>query len=76
LQEFKQPLNILTEATGGGTDAAFAALDSKAAVIEGMGVSGYGAHSNQAEYILVESIVPRLYMATRLIMDISEQKNK
>jgi len=41
-----------------------------------MGVSGYGAHSNQAEYILVESIVPRLYMATRLIMDISEQKNK
>ncbi|WP_286731390.1 M20/M25/M40 family metallo-hydrolase [Acinetobacter sp. UBA1297] len=76
LQEFKQPLNILTEAKGGGTDAAFAALDSKAAVIEGMGVSGYGAHSNQAEYILVESIVPRLYMATRLIMDISEQKNK
>lgn len=76
LQEFKQPLNILTEATGGGTDAAFAALDSKAAVIEGMGVSGYGAHSNQAEYILVESIVPRLYMATRLIMDILEQKNK
>ncbi len=36
-----------------------------------MGLSGDGAHSNNAEYILVESIVPRLYLATKLIMDLS-----
>jgi glutamate carboxypeptidase len=57
--------------SGGGTDAAFAGLNSKAAILEGMGLSGDGAHSNNAEYILVESIVPRLYLATKLIMDLS-----
>ena len=46
-------------------------LNSKAAILEGMGLSGDGAHSNNAEYILVESIVPRLYLATKLIMDLS-----
>ena len=43
-------MNILTTATGGGTDAAFAGAKSKAAVLEGMGLSGDGAHSNNAEY--------------------------
>jgi glutamate carboxypeptidase len=32
-------------ASGGGTDAAFAALQTRAAVIEGLGLSGFGAHS-------------------------------
>ena len=71
--ELDLPMNILTTATGGGTDAAFAGAKSKAAVLEGMGLSGDGAHSNNAEYILMESIVPRLYLATRLIMDASSQ---
>ena len=71
--ELDLPMNILTTATGGGTDAAFAGAKSKAAVLEGMGLSGDGAHSNNAEYILMESIVPRLYLATRLIMDVSSQ---
>jgi len=65
-------LKVSTTATGGGTDAAFAGLKSKAAVIEGMGLSGEGAHSDAAEYILVDSIVPRLYLATRLIMEASK----
>ncbi|OTG69617.1 glutamate carboxypeptidase [Acinetobacter sp. ANC 4470] len=69
--ELNLSMNVLTTATGGGTDAAFAGLKSKAAVLEGMGLSGDGAHSNNAEYILMDSIVPRLYLATRLIMDAS-----
>jgi glutamate carboxypeptidase len=31
---------------------------------------GFGAHSNDDEYILVPSIAPRLYLATRMVMDV------
>lgn len=60
--------------SGGGTDAAFAALSTKASVVEGFGLQGYGAHSTNAEYIMIPSIEPRLYLATRMIMDISTGK--
>lgn len=69
-------LNVVEKATGGGTDAAFAALKTKGAVVEGMGLSGYGAHSNDAEYVQINTIVPRLYLATRMIMDISRDRVK
>jgi glutamate carboxypeptidase len=59
---------------GAGTDAAFAALRSKAPVIEGMGLRNFGAHTNNAEYINISSIEPRLYLLTRLIMDIAAGK--
>lgn len=72
--ELGLPLNVLDRATGGGTDAAFAGLKSKGAVIEGFGLSGFGAHSNDAEYVLTNTIVPRLYLATRMIMDVSQGK--
>lgn len=71
-QELGLPLNVVEKATGGGTDAAFAALKTKGAVVEGMGLSGYGAHSNDAEYVQINTIVPRLYLATRMVMDISK----
>jgi glutamate carboxypeptidase len=58
-------------AEGGGTDAAFAALETKNAVVERFGLQGFGAHSNDAEYVLVDSIEPRLYLAARLIMDVA-----
>ena len=67
-------LTVRDRPTGGGTDAAFAALDTKAPVIEGFGLRGFGSHSTNAEYILLESIVPRLYLATRMIMDIATGK--
>ena len=63
-----------TEPEGGGTDAAFAALQTKNAVVERFGVQGYGAHSAEDEYILISSIEPRLYLVTRLIMDISRDR--
>lgn len=63
-------------ASGGGTDAAFAAQQTRAAVVEGFGLSGFGAHSNDAEYIEIGTIVPRLYLTMRLIMDIAQAKAK
>ena len=75
-QELGMSLNVVEKATGGGTDAAFAALKIKGAVVEGMGLSGYGAHSNDAEYVQINTIVPRLYLATRMIMDISRDRVK
>jgi glutamate carboxypeptidase len=60
---------------GGGTDAAFAALNTKAPVIERFGLQGFGAHSADAEYVLLDSIEPRLYLLTRMIMDVSQGKS-
>jgi glutamate carboxypeptidase len=61
---------------GGGTDAAFAALKTKAPVIERFGLQGFGAHSNDAEYVYVDSIEPRLYLLARMIMDVAQDKAK
>jgi glutamate carboxypeptidase len=66
--ELGVPLAI-QEAPFAATDAAFAGLRTKAAVLEGLGVRGSGAHSSDAEYIVVSSIEKRLYLLTRLIMD-------
>jgi glutamate carboxypeptidase len=59
--------------TGGGTDAAFAAAQTTNPVLERFGLLSFGAHSNDDEYILIDSIEPRLYLATRLIMDFSRE---
>ena len=59
--------------TGGGTDAAYAALSGKP-VIESMGLPGFGYHSNQAEYVMIDAIPRRLYLASRMIMDLSQGK--
>ena len=72
--ELGLPMTVADVATGGGTDAAFAALQTKGAVVEGFGLVGFGAHSNDAEYVRVDSIVPRLYLATRLVMDVAQDK--
>ena len=58
--------------TGGGTDAAYAALRTTAPVIEGLGLVTYGSHSNDAEYVHIPSIEPRLYLLTRMVMDASD----
>jgi glutamate carboxypeptidase len=73
-RELGKDLTVRDRPTGGGTDAAFAALSTKSPVIEGFGLQTFGAHSTNAEYILVPSIEPRLYLAVRMIMDIAEGK--
>jgi glutamate carboxypeptidase len=71
-RELGRDLVVDAQAEGGGTDAAFAALNTKAPVIERMGLQGFGEHSIEAEYVLIDSIEPRLYLAARLIMDIAQ----
>ena len=72
--ELGKKLVVDDVAEGGGTDAAFAALKTKAPVIERFGLQGYGAHSADAEYVLLDSIEPRLYLLARMIMDASQDK--
>jgi len=74
--ELGKKLVVDAVAEGGGTDAAFASLDTKAPVLERFGLQGFGAHSNDAEYVLLDSIEPRLYLLARLIMDVSRGKDR
>ena len=66
----------VTEASGGGGTniAAFASLKTKAPVIEGFGPVGFGAHSDEREFINLRSVEPRLYLLARLIVDVATGK--
>ena len=68
--ELGEKLDVRERATGGGTDAALAGLRPKGGVLESFGLRDFGAHSNDDEYILINSIAPRLYLATRMVMDV------
>jgi glutamate carboxypeptidase len=57
--------------TGGGTDAGFASGSGKAAVLESLGLAGWGFHAKD-EYIEIDSIVPRLYLTSRLLQDLGK----
>ncbi len=74
--EIGQTLEIRSVATGGGTDAAFAGLKPKGGVLESFGLRGHGAHSNDDEYIYIDSIEPRLYLSARMVMDVGSGKVK
>ena len=74
--ELSKKLVVDAVAEGGGTDAAFASLETKAPVLERFGLQGFGAHSNDAEYIAVDSIEPRLYLLARMIMEVSQGKDR
>lgn len=72
--ELGRTLGADDQVGGGGTDAAFAGLSGKPGVVERFGLQGFGAHSNDSEYVLLDSIEPRLYLVTRLVMDIARGK--
>ena len=55
--------------TGAGTDAGYASRSGKPAVLESLGLAGWGYHARD-EYIEIDSIAPRLYLSTRLLMDL------
>jgi glutamate carboxypeptidase len=57
--------------TGGGTDAGFASGSGKAAVLESLGLAGWGFHAKD-EYIEIDSIVPRLYLTGRLLQELGK----
>jgi glutamate carboxypeptidase len=67
------PEMVILPVTGGGTDAAYAALDGKP-VVEGLGLPGFGYHSTQAEYVMVDAVPRRLYLAARMVMDLAQGK--
>jgi len=54
--------------TGGATDAGYANRDGKAIVVESFGLAGFNAHARN-EYIDTVSIVPRLYLMTRMLIE-------
>ncbi len=68
-KELGLELEIRDRATGGGTDAAFAGMAPKGGVLESFGARGFGAHSNDDEYIFIDSLQPRLYLSSRMVMD-------
>jgi len=58
--------------TGGGTDAGYAGRSGKAGVLESLGLPGAGYHARD-EYIEIDTIVPRLYLAARLLMQLGRE---
>ena len=63
----------IIDVTGGATDAGFAKRGGKAIVVESFGLAGFGYHAHD-EYIDTSSIVPRLYLMTRMLMELAKKK--
>ena len=72
--ELGKQLEVDDQPEGGGTDAAFAALKTKAAVVERFGLQGYGGHTADSEYVLLDTIEARLYLAARVVIDVARGK--
>src|SRR5262249_39738518 len=68
--ELGRQLGVDDSGKGGGTDAAFAALSGKPVVLENFGFAGNGMHSQEAEFVELDSIAPRLYLLTRMIVEL------
>lgn len=70
---YKEIGAVLTvvERTGGAADAAYAALSGKP-VIECLGLPGSGSHGNSAEYVMTDAVPRRLYLASRLVMELAQ----
>lgn len=68
--ELERPLDLIPM-TGGATDAGFAGRSGKVPVVESFGLAGFGYHARD-EFIDATSIVPRLYLMTRLLMELGK----
>lgn len=68
-QEAGGPDLFVLPRSGGGTDAAFAAR-AGVPVLEALGLPGFGYHSSAEEYVLIDAIPRRLYLAARLIREL------
>ena len=72
--ELGRKLEVDDQPEGGGTDAAFAALKTQAAVVERFGLQGFGGHTADNEYVLLETVEARLYLEARVVMDVARGK--
>ena len=61
---------LTVEGSGGAADASLA-TDEGVATLDGFGIVGGGIHT-PAEYAEVGSIVPRFYLLTRMVMELSK----
>ena len=59
----------------GATDAGYAAVSGKAAVLEGFGPSGANIHSKD-EYVEVDSLPASIYQVARLLMELGKRHCK
>jgi glutamate carboxypeptidase len=59
----------------GATDAGYAGKAQSAVVLEGFGPSGGGTHS-AGEYVDLDSLAPRLYQVSRLLMELGGRRGK
>ncbi|WP_238182614.1 M20/M25/M40 family metallo-hydrolase, partial [Methylobacterium trifolii] len=59
---------LTLEGSGGAADSSLAAA-AGTPTLDGLGIVGGGIHTPE-EYAEVESVVPRLYLLTRLLMEI------
>ncbi len=63
---------LMHPTTNGGTDAGFAGRSGHPAVLEGLGLAGWGYHAKD-EYIEIDSIPPRLYLASRMLIELGRR---
>lgn len=63
---------LMHPTTNGGTDAGFAGRSGRPAVLEGLGLAGWGYHARN-EFIEIDSIQPRLYLASRMLIELGKQ---
>ncbi|MBB4369856.1 glutamate carboxypeptidase [Bradyrhizobium sp. cir1] len=70
--EIDRKLDIV-EMTGGATDAGYANRSGKAVVVESFGLAGFGYHARD-EFIDTNSIVPRLYLMSRMLIEQGKKK--
>ena len=61
----------LVPMTAAATDAGFAGLSGKPTVLESFGLAGFGYHARD-EYVELDSIVPRLYLMTRILQELGK----
>lgn len=63
---------------GGGTDAGYAfqpGSPAKPVILESLGIVGGHYHSTE-EFAVLASVTPRLYLATRLVMEVSKEAGR
>ncbi|HEU4670080.1 MAG TPA: glutamate carboxypeptidase [Dyella sp.] len=63
---------LMHPTTNGGTDAGFAGRSGHPAVLEGLGLAGWGYHASR-EYIEIDSIAPRLYLTARMLIELGRR---
>jgi glutamate carboxypeptidase len=61
---------LATGGNGGGSESALAA-EAGVPTLDGLGPAGGGFHSNE-EYILLDTVTPRLYLLAKLLMELGD----